>query len=62
MTEAQFNACLADDAAYSALNARVERNSKRDDVNSTPTFVINGKKLEAGYQTLHTIEAVLLKA
>ena len=62
MTEKEFNDCMTNDAAFAALNARVERNSKRDNVDSTPTFVINGRKLEAGYQPLDAIEAALRRA
>ncbi len=40
----QIQACLGDEAAADALNARVARYAK-DGVDSTPTFVINGKKL-----------------
>jgi protein-disulfide isomerase len=51
MTEAQFTACISDEKAIKALNARVEMYTKRYGINSTPTFVINGKKLQ-GEQTL----------
>lgn len=62
MSEKEFNDCMTNDAAFAALNARVERNSKRDNVDSTPTFVVNGRKMEAGYQPLDAIEAALRKA
>ena len=62
LSDAEFNACMTNDAAFVALNARVERNSKRDDVNATPTFVVNGRKLEAGYQSLRVLEDALAKA
>jgi protein-disulfide isomerase len=45
LTEEAWNACLANDAMIEALNARSDRNATLDDVNSTPTFVINGVKL-----------------
>lgn len=45
LTEAQIEACLKDEAALKALNARVEHYADDDHVDSTPTFVINGKKL-----------------
>jgi protein-disulfide isomerase len=45
LTEAQINACITDEAAAKALNARVQRYAETDGVDSTPTFVINGKKL-----------------
>ena len=45
LTEAKIDACLSDEAAAKALNARVQRYSETEGVDSTPTFVINGRKL-----------------
>ena len=45
LTEAQIDACLSDQAAIKALNDRVERYVNDDQINSTPTFVVDGKKL-----------------
>jgi protein-disulfide isomerase len=45
LDEARLRACLSDKAANEALEARVERWSTQEGVDSTPTFVINGKKL-----------------
>ena len=45
LDEAKITACLSDQAAAEALNARVERYAREDGVDSTPTFVVNGKKL-----------------
>ena len=44
--EAKFNACILDQAAFNAINARAERAAEQDGVNSTPTLFINGKKIE----------------
>ncbi|WP_158913921.1 DsbA family protein [Caulobacter sp. S45] len=60
--QAQFDACVKNDAALQALAKRVDANSKRDNVNATPTFVINGKVLQAGYQPLTTLDAEIAKA
>jgi protein-disulfide isomerase len=60
MTEPQFNACVGDQNALKALNARVEAASK-DGVNSTPTFIINGQKLE-GEQTLAELDKAIANA
>jgi len=60
MTEPQFNACIGDQAALKALNARVESAGK-DGVNSTPTFIINGQKFE-GEQTLATLDKAIADA
>jgi protein-disulfide isomerase len=62
MTEDQFNKCINDEAAIKALNDRVERHNRDDHVNSTPTFVINGKALEPGYHTLEEIDAAIKAA
>ena len=45
LDEAKISACLSDQAAAEALNARVERYAREDGIDSTPTFVVNGKKL-----------------
>ena len=45
LTEPQIEACFSDKAAADALNARVERYVREDKIDSTPTFVVNGKKL-----------------
>ena len=39
LSEAQFEACLSDEAALQALNARVSRNAKQGEIAGTPTFV-----------------------
>jgi protein-disulfide isomerase len=62
MTEAAFNKCVSDEQALLALNKRVENNAKSGGVDSTPTFVINGKKLEAGFQPIEVIDAAIAEA
>jgi protein-disulfide isomerase len=62
MTEDQFNKCVQDEAAVKALEDRVQRHSQKDGVNSTPTFVINGKQLEPGYRTLEELDAAIAAA
>ncbi len=62
MTEDQFNKCVTDEAAIKALQDRVDRHNNNDHVNSTPTFVINGKALEPGYHTLEEIDAAIKSA
>ena len=58
MNEAEFNACLTNEAAGDALNARVNRYAKEDGINSTPTFVVNGRKME-GAATLANLDAAI---
>ena len=62
MTEDSFNKCINDEAALKALNDRVERHTRQDHVNSTPTFVINGKAMEPGYHSLEEIDAAIKAA
>ena len=45
LTAQQINSCLGDEASAQALNNRVTRYANEDGVDSTPTFLINGKKL-----------------
>ncbi|MBZ0128883.1 MAG: DsbA family protein [Rhodobacteraceae bacterium] len=44
MEDDQMNACLQDNAMAQALVAEYQKNAEADDINSTPSFVINGKK------------------
>lgn len=62
MTDESFNKCVNDEGALKALNDRVERHNREDHVNSTPTFVINGKAMEPGYHTLEEIDAAIKAA
>lgn len=62
MTEDQFTKCVTDEKAIQALNDRVQRHNRDDKVNSTPTFVINGKQLEPGYHSLDEIDAAIKAA
>ncbi|HEY2177206.1 MAG TPA: thioredoxin domain-containing protein [Caulobacteraceae bacterium] len=62
LSEDQYSACIRDQAALNALSARVAANVKRDNVNATPTFVVNGKALEAGYQPLTALDAAIAAA
>ncbi len=62
MNEEQFNKCTSDEAAIQALNARVEKNAKDHDIGGTPTFEINGHKMEPGYHSLAEIDAVIESA
>ena len=45
LTEAQFDACTGNDDALKAFNDRVEKAAKQYNIDSTPTFLINGKQL-----------------
>ena len=62
MTEDGFNKCINDETAIKALNDRVDRHNRVDHVNSTPTFVINGKAMEPGYHTMEEMDAAIKAA
>lgn len=62
MTEEQFNKCVADEAALKALDARVQKAVKDDGVSSTPTFVMNGKKIKEGEISLAELDAAVAEA
>ncbi|HSV04447.1 MAG TPA: thioredoxin domain-containing protein [Phenylobacterium sp.] len=61
LSQAQVDACLADAAALKALNARFEAAMAKDNVHSTPTFDINGQRIE-GETDLATLGAAISKA
>jgi protein-disulfide isomerase len=61
LTETQLDACLRDPAAEKALVARVERHLRVDKVTSTPTFIINGRRVE-GEMSLPELDAAIAKA
>jgi protein-disulfide isomerase len=60
LTAAQFDACLTDQAGLQALNGRVKAAIDAG-VNSTPTFFVNGKKLE-GEMSLQQLDAAIAAA
>ena len=62
MTDDSFNKCINDEKAIQALNDRVERHTRDDKINSTPTFVINGKGMEPGFHTLDEMDAAIKAA
>jgi protein-disulfide isomerase len=61
LTEAQFDACMHDTAAEKALAARVDRHVHVDKIDSTPTFIINGRRAE-GEMSLAELDAAIAQA
>jgi protein-disulfide isomerase len=61
MTEPQFEACVNNDAALKALDDRSKIYANDDHIESTPTFVINGKRY-VGYQTMAQMDAAITQA
>jgi protein-disulfide isomerase len=60
LSESQFNTCVSDDTAIKALNDRVNKYIAAG-IESTPTFVVNGKQL-VGEQSLATMDAAIAAA
>jgi protein-disulfide isomerase len=58
LDEPKAQACLEDEAALAALNARVNANVAEFDVAGTPTFIVNGRKVE-GATDLASLEAAM---
>lgn len=61
LSEADIQACFSDQAALAALNERVQAAAKTDQVNSTPTFDVNGKRIE-GAVPLSDLDAAITEA
>jgi protein-disulfide isomerase len=62
LTDAQFDKCIKDDAALKGLNDRWEHYVKDDGINSTPTFIINGKVYNKGEMTLTELDTAVAEA
>lgn len=62
MTDSQFDACIKDEKALTALNARWEKYVRDDHINGTPTFVINGKVYDKGEMSLAELDAAVGQA
>jgi protein-disulfide isomerase len=59
LSEAQFEACIADEKAQAALDARVGQ-AVAAGVDSTPTFFVNGKRVEV--KSLADLDAAIAAA
>lgn len=63
LTEAQFEACLRDEKALDALEARVRYGIEVDKVNGTPSFFVNGKRMTGStVPTVAEMEAAIAAA
>jgi protein-disulfide isomerase len=62
MTEEQFQRCVSDEDALKALNARWEKNSRADNVQATPTILINGERKFDSVPTLAQLDAAIAEA
>ncbi len=62
LTEAQFDACINDQKSLDAINARWQHYIDNDKINSTPTFVINGKVYASGEMPMPQMDAAIAEA
>lgn len=63
LTEAQFETCLVDEQALTALEGRVQYATGTDKVNSTPTFFVNGVMMENDHvPTLADMDVAIVRA
>jgi protein-disulfide isomerase len=62
LTDAQFEACLSDEAGLKAVRGRAQDAQDHDGVDGTPTFFVNGKKVGAGDMSLPALEAAIAAA
>jgi protein-disulfide isomerase len=61
LTEAQFDACVSNEASLKALSERVQA-AVNAGVSATPTFFVNGKKVHEGEMTLEDLDAAIAAA
>ncbi len=59
LSEAQFNACVQNEAALKALAQRVQTAQDQAHIDATPTFLINGRKLPPGEKTMAELDAAI---
>lgn len=62
LTDAQFEACIKDEAAQNALNGRWEHYMRDDHINATPTFIINGKVYDKGELSMVEMDKAVAEA
>jgi protein-disulfide isomerase len=62
LTDARFEACITNEKAIEALDARWDRYMKVDGIKATPTFVINGKVYDKGEMSLAQLDAAVAEA
>jgi protein-disulfide isomerase len=61
MTDAQFQACVGNDDAVAALKRRSDAAADQYHVESTPTFMVNGKSY-VGYQDMAAMDKMVADA
>jgi protein-disulfide isomerase len=59
LSEDQVKACLNEKPLVEAFNARLQKALDVAKINSTPTFVVNGRKLESGEKSLKDLSEAI---
>ena len=62
LTEAQFVACVGDQAGLEAMQTRASENAEKGAIRSTPTFYFNGKKVAEAAMSLPELDAAVASA
>ena len=62
LTDAQFEACIKDEAAQKAINDRWQHYMSDDHINATPTFIINGKRYDKGELSMAQLDQAIAEA
>ena len=62
MTEAQFDACVNSDQSILALKARSDKWAGDDHIETTPTYVINGKVYNNGAMSMDDLDKAIAAA
>ena len=59
MSEQQFQQCITDEKKIVALQEAIERNAREDNIQGTPTFIVNGKEAGSGEVPLARLDAAI---
>lgn len=62
LSDAEMDKCMKDRAFAEALVATYQKNAAADGIDSTPTFIMNGKKVGSGYMAFDEFKAKLDEA
>lgn len=62
VSAAQMRQCVTDPAAIAAQNERVAKHAMQDNINSTPTFMINGEVVATGFIGMNELDTIIAAA